>query len=235
MENKTLKITLIVTLIILLLTSILIVYIKKNIKHLSYDEYIENATYSFFPSNIYSTSAFTYEDMFELNNYFINDDEVSIDLLNSTSEVIAIIEVKEKYLKGNGTINNAKVIKTIKGNIKEESIIKIYDLVAIQDYIGAYYLGGSVPMNINSNYIVFLKKGIHTNEKDTYIPISIMYGSISLSDKEYYCDYNNASMEIKDVMNYSFIFESCNDEEQGKYNTNIKNIKAYYGSGVYEK
>lgn len=181
------------------------------IKHINYNQFVENTKYFSTPIE------YVYKE-FKLNKeIFIDDNKISNidDLINKSEYVLKIKVDGEPNFYGNGIINNVKILEVLKGendeNIKVGKNLKIYDLVSSwkNDYIN--YYGGMTPLNLENEYIVFLNKTTHANQKNTYIFSSIKYGhfNISISDINVLTDYIQGTLTIKDIMKYDYIETDC--------------------------
>ncbi|MDD2644233.1 MAG: hypothetical protein PHC65_06085 [Methanobacteriaceae archaeon] len=207
-----------------LIISFLIIYAKANFKSIDYDDYIKNSTYNFFDTKDTKTSVYNdmnYEDMYSLDNYFIDNEIESLNDLYILSDYILIIKNNEiPTFKGNGLINNCIVKKVIKGHdIKENEKIKIYDLISFWAISGTFYLGGSTPLKQGNEYIVFLKKPIYSNMPEAFVFTSVKYGHIStLTEIGILENYEQGSLSIEEISNYDFVFSrNSNENEIEKY------------------
>lgn len=215
-------------------TLIIIIYAKTSIKHIDYEKYIENSTYSFYGSE-YSTSndfgSMTYENMYMLYDFF-NDEKInSLEDLEKISDYILIVNCKGiPMFKGTGIINNCLIKKVFKGNLKEKEYIKIYDLVVDWRYLTTFYLGGSTPLKKDQDYLVFLKKTTSANVKDSYVFVSPKYGhTFMLKDTKIIENYEQGSLTIKEIANYDFVFsKNTKEEEINNYKIIQSQIKKKY-------
>ena len=112
--------------------------------------------------------------------------------------------------------------------MKQNEKIKIYDLVFHWDIIRTFYLGGNTPLQMNNEYIVFLRKPERASIKDAYVFSSVKYGRVSiLNERGVLEDYEQGSSKVKEILNYDFVFSKNNDEEVLKYKEFVKEIRNY--------
>lgn len=219
--------------IIIALTIGVIMYAKNKFTMFNYNSYIENSSCNFINSinnNNNDLEGMNYEQMFNLFDYFIDDKISTIDDLINLSDYILIVNVdKQPIYKGSSVINNCTILKVIKGsNFKENTKIRIYDLVFHWDYLRTYYLGGNTPLKINDNYIVFLKKPKLASENETYVFTSVKYGRISiLENRGILENYEQSSLNITDIFNYDLVFSPNNYDEIIEYNRLVKEIREF--------
>lgn len=215
-----------ILIIFVLLSAGIVVYAKYNFKHVDRNEFFKNSLYSFFASErdtINNFEGMTYENMYDLGDFFIDDKVKSLKDLEENSEYILIVN-SSKYptFKGNGIINNCQIKKVIKGtDVKENEYIKIYDLVAFWNNSGTFYLGGSTPIKREKDYIVFLNSTTNANEPNSYVYSSVKYGHVSISEKGKILEnYKQNSLSLEDIANYDFVFpEGTSKESISEYNT----------------
>lgn len=220
MRRKVLLILIIFTLISMLI----VIYAKANFRHVDNYFFYENSLYSFLASEndlIDDYEGMTYESMYDLKDFFIDDKVTSLENLENSSDYILIINTnQDSIFKGNGIINNCDIKKVIKGvDVLENQTIKIYDLVAFWRNHGALYLGGSTPLQKGKDYVVFLKKANNANLSNSYVFSSVKYGHVSVSEKGNILEnYEQNSLKLKDISKYDFVFSS---------NSSLENISEY--------
>lgn len=220
MRRKVLLILIIFTLISMLI----VIYAKANFRHVDNYFFYENSLYSFLASEndlIDDYEGMTYESMYDLKDFFIDDKVTSLENLENSSDYILIINTnQDSIFKGNGIINNCNIKKVIKGvDVLENQTIKIYDLVAFWRNHGALYLGGSTPLQKGKDYVVFLKKANNANLSNSYVFSSVKYGHVSVSEKGNILEnYEQNSLKLKDISKYDFVFSS---------NSSLENISEY--------
>lgn len=208
----------------IIIYAIIIIYGKNSIKNIDYQKFINEKTYSFISSKNSSNNDFMgmdFESMYNLDNYFIDDKELSLNELENLSDYILIVENNnDPIIIGNGIINNCKILKVIKGNdIYVNNNISIYDLMVSNQNQTALYLGGSTPLKLNDKYIVFIKKTNKAGMDNTYVSSTVNYGHFNLNgDANILKDYIQNSINLKEAANYNHIFSK---------NTNIEEINKF--------
>lgn len=210
---------LLILIIFVLLSAMVVIYAKYNFRHVDSNYFYENSLYSFLASENDSNNSFegmTYESMYNLEDFFIDENLTSLEDLENKSDYILIVNSnQEPIFKGNGIINNCNIKKVIKGEkFKENQKIKIYDLVAFWDETGTFYLGGSTPLKKEKDYVVFLKDTINANESDSYVFSSVKYGHVLISEKGKILEnYKQNSLSLADISNYDFVFSEGSSKE----------------------
>jgi len=184
---------------------------RSLIKHIDYNQFINNVLY--FSNPIQSE----YNIYPETKKIFINDDKINTieDLINESEYVLKIKVNGELEFYGIGIINNVKILEVFKGkndkNIEIGKNLKIYDLVSYWQGNYINYYGGITPLNPENEYIVFLNKTTKANKKNTYIFSSVKYGhfNISTTDANVLTGYSQGSLTFKEVMNYDYVELDC--------------------------
>lgn len=184
---------------------------RSLIKHIDYNQFINNVLY--FSNPIQSE----YQVYPETQEIFIDDDKVNDieDLINESEYVLKIKVNSEVEFYGVGIINNVKILEVLKGNddknIEVGKNLKIYDLVSYWQGNYINYYGGMTPLNPKNEYIVFLNKTTRANQKNTYIFSSIKYGrfNISITDANVLTSYSQGSLTFKEAMNYDYVELDC--------------------------
>ena len=214
-----------ILIIFILLSAGIVIYTKYNFKHVDNHALFQNGLYSFFASEkdtINNFEGMSYENMYDLENFFIDDKVKSLEDLEENSEYILIVSSNQyPEFKGNGIINNCQIKKVIKGEeVKEGQNIKIYDLVALWNNNGSVYLGGSTPLKREKEYLVFLKNTKNANIINSYVYTSVKYGHISVSEKGKILEnYKQNSLNLEEISNYDFVFpEGTSKESIREYN-----------------
>lgn len=192
-----------------------LVYGKLNIKHLDYDEYINN---KYFPSS-YSIAL-----GYKLDNYLIDDESINnLDDLMKASKYVLIVDVYDKPIfKGKAIINNCNIKEVLKGDFKVNDNIKIYDLISFYGMNSSDYLGGTTPLRVGEKYAVFITDDINSSEDDIYAFSSVKYPHFNLSeDVSILENYNNnKALTVLEASYYDYIFYE-EFENDGKF-TKIK-------------
>ena len=136
---------------------------------------------------------------------------------------IKLILTKQMTENGNGIINNCTIKKVIKGSdLMVNDEIKIYDLISIWKVFGTYYLGGSTPLKIGNEYIVFLKKTINASVSNTYVFASVKYGHLLTSiENKILENYEQNSLTIDEISNYNFVFSKDSNKTEIEIYKNI--------------
>lgn len=219
------KLFIIGMLIIFILSIVTIIYAKKNIKHVNYSSYINGSLYSGIDKD-------EYLNMFDLGNDSIGKDIDSINELEKIADYILIVNNSTPpTFRGNGIINNCIVKKVIKGdNIEEKSNIRIYDLLVSWKPYASIYLGGSTPLKIGDDYIIFVNKTSQANMKNTYVFAHEKYGHLSLSrDTQVLDKYQPNTLTIEKVYNYDYVFSNnSTDEQVDSFENMSQQIKKHY-------
>ncbi len=194
------KCFIVVMILILISSMIIVVYTKDKLKNIDYNEYKLNSIYEILPNELY-------ENMFDTERLFIdNQIETVDDLIENSDEVLLINVESSPIFYGDGLINNCKILKVIKGHLRENQSIKIYDLILKWSLSGTIYLGGSTPLKVGNDYVVFLKKSESASMNDTYYFSSILYGHISILGTTKIIEDYDMSLNVNDAMNYQHIF-----------------------------
>lgn len=213
---------------LLFLSSILLVmFAKKNIKHLDYDEYYKTNLYNFFYSEKSSVSEddlsrdWTYESMFLLEHFFLDDEDASYQYLFDNSEAVLVVSSKgTPEFKGRGIVNDCIINKVMKGDFDVGDTIRVYDLVVMWNKNSTSYLSGTTPMQVSKEYLVFLKQTKHANVNDAYVFTSVRYGKISLNGKlEFLEDYEMNQAPICEIIKYDLVFSKYEEK------SSIKSVK----------
>lgn len=207
--------------ILFILTIFLIIYAKLKIKHVDYNYYIQHSLYNFLTSD---DEIWGYKKLYNLYDYFIDEKVNTLDDLKNLSDYILIVSNdKEPTFKGNGIINNCTIKKVIKGSdLMVNDEIKIYDLISIWKVFGTYYLGGSTPLKIGNEYIVFLKKTINASVSNTYVFASVKYGHLLTSiENKILENYEQNSLTIDEISNYNFVFSKDSNKTEIEIYKNI--------------
>lgn len=203
------KMPFIASIILIFLCIAIVVYGKITLKHLNYDEYINNSLYDFILEE-------DYKDMYNLKELIIQNSIDDVDSIFNTSSAILLVTVNgNPKLLGDGIINTCKIDRIILGdNFKVGQDIKIYDFAAWWNMNESLYLGGSTPLKDGNKYLVFLNKAKYPNEKDTYYFSSVPYGHILLNQKiNLYIKNETNRITIKEAMNYQFAFSNDTTSE----------------------
>lgn len=204
--------------ILLTLSITAIIYGRIEIKHIDYENYIENSKYA-----VSIVGQYLYENYPELKSVIIPNKMIdSIDDLVKNSEAVLVIEVKENpIIHGSGILNNCIIKKIIKGeNLKLNEIIQVYDLTAHTQADVTLYIDNTTPLKKNEPYLVFLNKAPRPSIKGTYVFSNAEFGHIRLNGKKNYLkDYENYSITMKDILQYDYVFlkESYKSEDIEKY------------------
>lgn len=217
----------IITIFIIIGLSVgLVVYAKKNISKMEYEEFSTNCKYDLLINE-------QYNEMFNFENTFITKNIESPNELYELSDYVFIVEVEEKALVGKGIINKVKVKKVIKGNgVKNGEYIYIYDLVAFVWNDTISYLDGSTPLNVGGNYMVFVNRTKRANVNNSFIATSTKYSYISLDELPVLTEYEKYSKSLYDIANYQYIFLGSDIEEVSKYCDFISKIRIEYGDEI---
>ena len=233
--NRSMKKSICLYILVFFIVTILVVfYGLSNIKHINYEDYIENSSYSFISSKSESNSYYAgmdYESMYDLDGFFIDDKIKSLEDLELYSDYIFIVEMNDNpEFVGNGILNNCIVKKIVKGNnIEINQKIKIYDLIAYWDKNSTLFFGGSTPLDKGKSYVVFVNKAKKANTPNSYVFSNVKYSHVSVSQEGKILDnYDQNTLKIKDIIKYDFVFES------GVDNLNIENYKKIYNE-IYKK
>lgn len=213
-------------LIIFFLSIGVIFYAKNKIRHIDYTNYIETALYSSIDNN-------EYRNMFEFGNLKTYKEVKTLDELENISDYILIVSnLQPPRFLGNGIINNLFVKKVIKGdNISVNSTINVYDLLVSWNDYSAIYLGGSTPLNIGEDYIVFLNKTTNASLNNTFVFANDKFSHFSLSRDIEVLNATNQStnLNINQASNYDHIFfDIDNTTEIDAYKEFAKQIIEYY-------
>lgn len=222
------KIFILSMILIFILSIFIIIFYKHNNKSMDYEEFLDNAFYYAIIKDEY----LQYAGYTELENIISDEINYSINDLVKNAEAILVITMDTNTVfYGKGLINNCKIKKIIKGkNFNINDVIKIYDSLYYWRWFSGHYLGGSTPLKMNEDYIVFIKNASRPNLKNTYIYSSIPYGHIKISkDIKILKDYENASLKLRDIINYQYVFLKDTDKEIIElYENNCNNILEYF-------
>lgn len=211
---------------IMLMFALSVIIGKSTIKHIDYEQYINNVKYFSMPID------YVHKEFKQSKELFIDDNEINNieDLISKSEYVLRIKTISNPDFYGNGIINNVKILEVFKGNndenIKVGKEIKIYDLVSFweSDYVN--YYGGITPLNSENEYIVFLNKATLANKKNTYIFSSIRYGhfNVTVTDANVLINYIQGSLTIREIMKFDYVETNC---ESSGYNTCDKYVEDY--------
>lgn len=225
---------LIIAIIVVLFSVAIVVFTKMKFNHVNTLNFYKNGTYGFLSSEndaINDYDGMTYESMYNLKDFFVDDKVETLEQLENLSDYILIINTTQNpTFKGNGVINNCNVKKVIKGiDVKENQNIKIYDLVAFWESYGIFYLGGSTPLQKNVDYIVFLKKTANANTSNSYVFSTVKYGHVSISKEGNILEnYEQNSLKLDEISKYDFVFSNKSSSED------ISKYKSFY-SEIFNK
>ena len=222
--------------IILFFSFFIAILIGRNkAKYYNYNDFIENIYY-------YSESrASVYQTFHGIENVLIDDSKVeSVEDLIKQSQYVLKVKVSDNpILYGKGLINQVQVLEVIKQDDNVISVgqnIKIYDLVSWigNDFIE--YYDGMTPLNLNNQYIVFIKKSPSPNLKGVYMFSSIQFGhfNISNSNVNILTNYTRGTLTLKEIMQYDYVVTNCMSEKEicdsfiTKYSKFQKQLKKLY-------
>lgn len=190
--------------IIIVLSIFIVLYGKLLLKHIDYDEFVNSSLY------YYVSEEEVYSSYLDLKDFFIDDNSINnADDLLKMADYVLIIKVDEEPLfRGNSIINNCTVKKVIKGEgINKNDNILVYDLIGSWFMSGTGYFGGSTPLVLNNEYIVFINKAPRPSIKDSFVFSSFKYGHITLNKtSKYKLDYEQYSSSIFDISEYDYVF-----------------------------
>ncbi len=222
--------------IILFFSFFIAILIGRNkAKYYNYNDFIENIYY-------YSESrASVYQTFHRIENVLIDDSKVeSVEDLIKQSQYVLKVKVSDNpILYGKGLINQVQVLEVIKQDDNVISVgqnIKIYDLVSWigNDFIE--YYDGMTPLNLNNQYIVFIKESPSPNLKGVYMFSSIQFGhfNISNSNVNILTNYTRGTLTLKEIMQYDYVVTNCMSEKEicdsfiTKYSKFQKQLKKLY-------
>ncbi len=195
-------------LLILLVQVVVVFQFSNNISHLSYNDFIDNATFgNMVPLDIEGAP---YENPDQIKN---------IDDLYACSKYVLKVEVIDGELMKNAIIQHCKIIEVIKGDLEINQLIQIYEATSgswvtnmkyyengevkkINNHIEFY--NGYVPLQVNNVYYVFLNDAPDPLRKSTYIFSTSVFSHFNL-DKEFKTINNVDDMNLLDSKQYDCI------------------------------
>ncbi len=216
----------------------IIIYAKLSFHNVDYDYYIKKSPYNFISSvnsEVNDLEGMDYENMFNLQDFFIDEKISSLEDLIKLSDYILIVANDEQPIfKGNAIINNSTILKVIKGEgLKENDKIKIYDLLFHWDIIRTFYLGGNTPLQIDDEYIVFLRKPDRASVPNTFVFNSVKFGRVSLlEERDVLENYEQGTLTFEEILNYDFVFLKNNIKEVEEYKKMVKQIREFSNNEI---
>lgn len=201
----------IISLILLFFLGIgIVIYGKKNIKHISYEEYKIQSTYNI-------TEKDKYKSYYpELENFYIEPKEAK-DLIENTEEIV-IATAKQLILYGNSILTQYEVTKKIKGEIQIGEKINVYENIVYWNLNETLYLSGLTPVEKENSYLLFLKQSPSPSISHTYTYSTLTYGHIHTSNNRILENYSNNSKTIQEISQYDYVFaKDTSQEEINKY------------------
>lgn len=179
-----------------------IIYGKSNLKHLSYETFASQSTFSIVEDG-------EYKNLYpELKGFYIDEKiEKAEDLLEFSDEVVVAKVKADPILYGNSIIDQFEVVTVIKGtNLKKNSDLKVYENISFWNPITTLSLSGLTPVKKEETYILFLKKAPHPSIKNTYSYSSLQYGHINFIESKFLEEYSGNDT-IKEIAQYDYVFQ----------------------------